>query len=277
MQPNDQVRFWRDPDLAGMEFRVSQYERFAFSSHTHDTYSIGLVHVGGSRLFDRGPNDSRVFAGEIAVLAPGEVHSGVPLDDSGLTYHMLYVNADWLRGLHADLGGAGENLPCFRDTVLRDPALRNALRFLVDLTTRSGRAEGLAKQSASVVAFSWLLARHGEAGARRLDVAEEPRAVRLAREYLADNYARKISLDELAAVTGLSRYHLLRQFKRSLGLPPHAWQIQQRVQRAQHLLAAGEPIVEAALATGFTDQSHFSKIFKQIVGATPNQYRRSPA
>jgi AraC-like DNA-binding protein len=274
MQRKDEVRFWRDPDVAGVEFRVSRYERFAFAPHTHDTYSVGLMHAGGTRLLDHGPGEPRVLAGEIAIIPPGRVHSGVPLNGRGIAYQMLYVEADWLRGLSRELGG-GDALPRFRDNVLRDPALHNALRFIVDLTARSGQGEGLAKQSASVVALSWLLARYGDVRGRGLDAPAEPRAVRLAREYLADNYARKVSLDELTEVTGLSRYHLLRQFKRSLGLPPHAWQIQQRVQRAQRLLAAGEPIVETALATGFADQSHFSKVFRQIVGATPNQYRRS--
>lgn len=275
MQEHDRVRFWRDPSLTDLEFRISRYEHFAFSPHAHETYAIGLVHAGGSRVMDHGPGEPRVFAGEISVIPPGRVHSGVPLNAEGITYHMLYVDAAWLRGLSLDLGG-GPDLPGFRDNVVRDPALRNALQLLVNLTSRPGRAGDLAKQSAAVVAFSWLLAHHGGAEGLRLDAPDEPRAVRLAREYLADNYASKIGLDELADVVGLSRYHLLRQFKRALGLPPHAWQIQRRVQRAQRLLAAGEPIVETALATGFTDQSHFTRVFKQMVGATPSQYRGRP-
>ena len=271
MPQAEHVRFWRDPDLREIEFRVSRYDRFAFSPHTHDTYSIGLVHAGGSLVLEHGPGESRVLAGEIAVIAPGQVHSGIPLDESGVAYRMLYVDAGWLHGLCCELGKSPDSLPRFRSSVLRDPALRRVLRLLVDMSARN--AEGLAKQSVSVVAFSWLLARHSELAGRGRDCLDEPHAVRLAREYLADNYAEKVSLERLAEVAGLSRYHLLRRFKQALGLPPHAWQIQQRVHRAQRLLASGVPIVDTALATGFTDQSHFSNVFKQIVGATPRQYR----
>ena len=70
----------------------------------------------------------------------------------------------------------------------------------------------------------------------------------------------------------MSRYHLLRVFKRATGLTPHAFHVQHRVERAKSLLRSGLPIVQVAADTGFVDQSHFTRAFKHLVGATPGQY-----
>ena len=95
----------------------------------------------------------------------------------------------------------------------------------------------------------------------------------LAREYLADNVAEKVSLEELSGVAGVSRYHLLRLFKNGTGLPPHAFQTQLRVERAKVLLRKGWAPVQVAMETGFADQSHFTHKFRQFTGITPRQYQ----
>lgn len=83
-----------------------------------------------------------------------------------------------------------------------------------------------------------------------------------------------IALQHLAAVAGLSAYHLLRTFRERYGLPPHAFQLQQRINVAKRMLAEGFSIAEVAFELGFTDQSHFTKKFKAFVGATPRQYQQ---
>jgi AraC-like DNA-binding protein len=98
--------------------------------------------------------------------------------------------------------------------------------------------------------------------------------VRRAREYLNDNLSHRVSLDTLATVSGLSRYHFLRVFKKATGLPPHRFHLQCRVDRAKGLLLSGMSIAETAQETGFADQSHFTHKFKLFTGATPAQYVR---
>lgn len=85
-----------------------------------------------------------------------------------------------------------------------------------------------------------------------------------------------LSLNELAREGGLSRYHLLRAFRRWTGMTPHAWQLDLRIQQARRLLREGMPLAETALHLGFADQSHFQRAFKQRVAATPGEYCRLP-
>ena len=85
----------------------------------------------------------------------------------------------------------------------------------------------------------------------------------------------QMGLEVLSHLTHLSRYHLVRVFSKSVGPPPHAYLRQVRVDRAKALLAAGCPVAEAAVATGFTDQSHLHRWFKRLWGVTPGGYRQS--
>lgn len=101
---------------------------------------------------------------------------------------------------------------------------------------------------------------------------DDRRAVALVRAYLKEHFAEEISLAELSAIAGLSPFHLLRVFREQAGLPPHEYQLQLRVAHARKLIRDGEAITNAALETGFCDQSHLSRSFKRITGMTPGQY-----
>jgi AraC family transcriptional regulator len=100
--------------------------------------------------------------------------------------------------------------------------------------------------------------------------------VRRTMEYLEAHMAQDISLDEMAKLVGLSQSQFARSFKLSSGLPPYRWSLNARIKRAQELLSVGkESIALVALQTGFADQSHFTKMFRRVTGATPKDWQRS--
>jgi AraC-like DNA-binding protein len=86
-----------------------------------------------------------------------------------------------------------------------------------------------------------------------------------------------VPLAELAAAADLNPFRLVRCFTREFGLPPHAFLLQVRLQRAARLLRRGEPPVLAALEAGFADQSHLHRHFLKCYGVTPGDYRRGSA
>jgi AraC-like DNA-binding protein len=96
--------------------------------------------------------------------------------------------------------------------------------------------------------------------------------VQQVRAYLEAHYAANVSLEQLAALTNFSSFHLVRVFRTAIGLPPHAYLTQVRLRHAKRLLAAGLPIAQVAAEIGFTDQSHLARHFKQLAGVTPGQY-----
>ncbi|MFZ5891699.1 MAG: helix-turn-helix domain-containing protein [Myxococcota bacterium] len=92
------------------------------------------------------------------------------------------------------------------------------------------------------------------------------------REQLHFDPLARTDLAALSEQSGLSRFQVLRAFKRVYGLPPHAYQLRVRIGLAQRALRAGRRPAEVAEDFGFVDQSHFSRHFKQLVGVTPLQY-----
>jgi AraC family transcriptional regulator len=86
--------------------------------------------------------------------------------------------------------------------------------------------------------------------------------------------AENLSLAEVAHACGLSVAQFARAFKRSLGLPPHRFLIERRVERARDLLLhTGLPLADVAVRCGFADQSHFTKVFHRVVGTSPGHFR----
>jgi AraC family transcriptional regulator len=99
---------------------------------------------------------------------------------------------------------------------------------------------------------------------------------RRARELLMASLASDINLADLAASCGLSPRYFARAFRISIGLPPHKWLLQQRVERAKELLLhTSDSLGQVALACGFADQSHLTRVFSRAVGATPWLWRRA--
>ena len=89
----------------------------------------------------------------------------------------------------------------------------------------------------------------------------------------SSSIAHAVTLDEIAAIAGLSRFHFLKAFTAQFGLTPHAYQIHLRIERSLPLLRQGMSLTQVAETMGFNDQSHFIRHFKRIMGVTPGQYR----
>lgn len=103
-----------------------------------------------------------------------------------------------------------------------------------------------------------------------------PGAMRRVREHVAARLSESIDLAELAAIAGLSVFHFARQFKQSAGVTPHHYLIEKRVERAREMLIRTDlSLSEIAIATGFSDQSHFARHFRQMLGMRPGQFRWS--
>ena len=107
------------------------------------------------------------------------------------------------------------------------------------------------------------------------DIPSVPDAIARARAMLAEDPAEPLTVDQLAGRVGLSTGYLCRVFKCHLGISPHAYRMQARLQRAKELIRGSESLAGAACDTGFFDQSHMTREFVRSYGFTPGQYRRA--
>jgi len=106
------------------------------------------------------------------------------------------------------------------------------------------------------------------------DRTEQSMEVKAICEFLEEHYMENITLDDLCKLTGLSKYYLLRSFTKQKGISPYSYLETIRIDKAKKMLEQGLPPMEAALQTGFVDQSHFSNFFKKFIGLTPKQYMK---
>ncbi|MDA8017477.1 MAG: AraC family transcriptional regulator [Thermoanaerobaculia bacterium] len=263
-----ETRRWLDGD-DGLNYLRATYDVHRFSYHCHDHFVIATNLSGVSACFS-GPDRQLTFGpGEIAVIMPGEKHGGRRATGAPWVYRAVYPSIQMLRRLEIDLTGRPSKGPSFRHKVYSDPEL--ARDFLIAHGASCGGDDALHSESLMVEVLGRLLKRYGTSSVR----AEVPSdAARLSRgvDLLESSLAGSVSLQELADASGYSRFHFLRLFKRKYGETPHAYLTRRRVEHAQELLRRGLPIASVACDTGFFDQAHLTRRFKQIVGVTPGEF-----
>ncbi|WP_455286418.1 helix-turn-helix domain-containing protein [Cupriavidus necator] len=249
--------------IAGVQ-AVEASSRRAFGRHAHDQYGIGVIVRGGHRSCS-GRGMVEAVCGDIITVNPGEVHDGMPLAEAGRDWRMLYIDPALMRSVAGDLGG-NHGTAEFTLPVIRDAALAQRLLRAYAALTASVADAALSAEERLLAMLAPVLR-----PAERLDAAL-PAGLRLARERIDDDPAAAVSLGELAALSGLSRYQLVRAFARATGLTPHAYLVQQRIELARRLIAQGCTLADAALASGFADQSHMTRVFSGKYGISPRAW-----
>ncbi|MBE9604704.1 helix-turn-helix transcriptional regulator [Acetobacteraceae bacterium H6797] len=178
----------------------------------------------------------------------------------------------------AAMGGGheAEILPVFE---MRDPVIEQLARLLMaELDRAAHPSQGLIAEAASLALAAHLLrvnaARPGEKAPRAKSL--DARMVERVTGYMEENIEASLSLNDLARVAEVSRFHFLRLFKRATGTSPMAYLEQARLRRAQEMIRGGAlPLAEIALRSGFADQSHFTRRFKNQLGCTPMEFART--
>lgn len=253
-------RVWTRPDLPGVTFLRAELGRHAFPPHRHDTYVFGVSERGSYGTWRR-RREHALDESHIAVVEPGEIHTARGPSHGPWIWRAVYVHPSAL-------------LPDEKASVLHRlarPALRDG-KTAGDFLRLHRRAEAGADEPEALrhCLRRILAALDGDGGPR----PTAPRAVRRAVRLLEERADEPLRLDDLAGATGWSRGHLIKEFRRALGLTPYAYLLQLRVERARARIAAGRPLAEAAHASGFADQSHMNRLFKRVLGVTPGVFAR---
>jgi AraC-like DNA-binding protein len=265
--PPETTAYFRPAGLDGVEALHASFVTHAYRAHSHPTWTVAMMERGAAS-FELDDTDQRADDGELFVLEPESVHTGVAAVPGGWAYKVLYLDPALIGAwAEEDAVPQAARWVVFRDEGLR-AALHGAHRALAE------EPPGLAVDAAVLAAVD-ALRPHLEPGPPAPRMGPEHAAVRRARAYLEERWDAPVTLAELAAHAGLSRFELARTFRAQIGLPPHAFQLDLRIARARSLLAAGDPPAAVAAACGFCDQAHLTRVFKRGVGVTPARYART--
>jgi AraC-like DNA-binding protein len=266
------AKLWRIPQF-NAELLHAKYVTQSFPRHSHDQYAIGVIESGALGFYYRGEN---VIApqGNINLCIPGEVHTGHAATDNGWVYRMFYFDPELLRHIASEVGNQPHDVPFFKTGVIQDDELAQLIRQL-HLKLEQKDSAVIEQESHLLWTLAQMILRHADDPPTLQDIKKEPLAVKQIKEFIETHYAENFSIDELAQITHLSPFHLIRVFGDATGIPPHAYLRQIRVKRAKEMLTRSYSISNVAQATGFNDQSHLNRWFKRLLGITPGQYRNS--
>ncbi|MES2951344.1 MAG: AraC family transcriptional regulator [Pseudomonadota bacterium] len=266
----DDARLWRSPLLPDAELLTAQYYAQEFAPHWHDGFSIPVIQTGAQSYRYRGAL-CIAAAGSIAAINPGEIHTGERATDDGWTYRAFYPSVAWMQGLASDIAGRPMDVPWLPDCAITDTEV--AAKLGVAHRLLETQADTLMTESALTEAFALLLSRYARNRVQATHL--QPDAIRVERmkTLLAEDVTAPLPLSTLAAAVGLSPFYAARLFSRTVGMPPHAWRNQMRLNRARTLLRRGLSVTEVAAAQGFSDQSHFTRHFKRAFGVAPGRWQ----
>ncbi|CAB3628771.1 helix-turn-helix domain-containing protein [Achromobacter pestifer] len=159
----------------------------------------------------------------------------------------------------------------------QDPVIYNLACALVPALTQPQQASRLFVDQISLALQTHVMHRYGRVSEPAIDAGSHlsPWQLRRATELLAANIGGDLSIADIATECGLSRSYFIKAFKGSTGKTPHRWLTAHRIERACALLTQSHlPIAAVALACGFADQSHLTRVFTQVLGTTPGMWRR---
>jgi AraC-like DNA-binding protein len=266
------AKVWRIPEFK-VELLRAKYITQSFPRHSHDQYAIGVIETGALGFYYRGEN---VVApqGNINLCIPGEVHTGHAASDRGWIYRMFYFDPQFLQRVASEVGNRPHDIPFFKTGVIQDNELARLI-YQLHLKLEQKNTPVIEQESHLLWTLAQMILRHADDPPALQDLKKEPLAVKQIKNFIETHYNENFSIDQLAQITHLSPFHLIRLFGDATGIPPHAYLRQVRIKRAKELLIRGDSIADVAQTTGFNDQSHLSRWFKRLLGITPGQYRNS--
>jgi AraC-like DNA-binding protein len=265
------TRYWNAPGVDGLSCLHADFTTHDYAPHQHDAFVVAVTESGGSEFRSRGRSDE-ARESVLLVFNPAEPHSGRMGWSKNWRYRSLYLTQPAIDAVTADLGVARPAY--FMRNVLGDADLIAAFARL-HRSLDAGH-DPLEERELLVASFGQLFARHGD-GARAIPTAPRDEAAlsRVAKRMATQHAQSGLSLNEMGLWVDMTPFQLIHLFKRTLGLTPHAYLTQLRLKAAIRQLKAGAPIADAALASGFYDQSALTRHFKRSFGITPLQYQRA--
>lgn len=267
------TRYWNATGVDGLSCLHADFTTHDYAPHQHDAFVVAVTESGGSEFRSRGRSDE-ARESVLLVFNPAEPHSGRMGWSKRWRYRSLYLTQPAIDHVTA---GLGIDRPAyFMRNVLGDADLIAAFARL-HRSLDEGH-DPLEEHELLVASFGELFTRHGD-GARAIPtVSRDEAAVSIVVKRMASQHAESgLSLDEMGLWVGMTAFQLIGLFKRTIGLTPHAYLTQLRLKAAIRELKAGVPIADAALASGFYDQSALTRHFKRSFGITPLQYQRAGA
>lgn len=264
------ARFWRDPQLPGLSCLAADFTTHEYAPHSHEAFVIAVTEIGGSQYKSRGRTEE-AKSSVLLAFNPDEPHSGTMGRSDRWRYRGLYVTTAALEAVKQSLGL--QRTPYFVENAFHDRDLIES--FLALHRALDQHSDALLQHELLIGSFAALFRRHGAGKVALSDAPHDRTRIAVVQDMMREHYDQDLTLAEMGRQVDLTPFQLIGLFKRMTGLTPHAFLTQVRLNVAISALESGTPIAEAALSSGFYDQSALTKHFKRVHGITPLMWVRA--
>lgn len=240
-----------------------------FPNHFHDHYVIGCIESGMRKVTCRGEK-FLIEPGDLLFFNYRENHACEQVGDFPLNCRFINIKRERMKEITEEITGKSE-YPEFVKPVIRQCSKSEMLREVYRMVAEG--KEEFEKEEFFYLLMEQLLSEYAVFEKKGVQVPDTERLNAVC-DYIKEHYSENISLEQLCRIAGVSRYSLIRYFTKYKKITPYQYLESTRINQAKLYLEEGMEPAEAAVMTGFSDQSHFTNFFKRLFGLTPAQYQR---
>lgn len=271
---NNVLKFHVNHDISGVELMNANFKSNRASLHYHHEFIIGIMESGIQSYCPKSPKEKIISRGQVSMINPERIHSNKNVDDKGYKYRTFNIQPEVFQKIANDIGQDEVFIPNFDKVTVKDKHLEIQLLHLHN-SLFLNQFDTIQNQNYFYETFAYLIKTYSSNKLKTGKINTNSIITNHIKDYLHTYFDSKITLEELSEVSGLSTYYLNRVFSKSIGIPPHKYLMNLRLNKALELLKLKNSVTEVGYMVGFFDQSHFTRNFKSFLGITPKQYQSS--
>lgn len=239
-----------------------------FPSHTHEYYVIGLVERGSRKMICKG-NSFDISYDDIIIFNPLDSHMCVQSDNESFYYKGVNISPKIMKNFAQEITGE-PTMPLFSECVIKSDEIKEYILSLHSLILSDSSA--FEKEELILLLLSRLIEQYAKPFLCTIGFEENIERVCT---FVKNNCEEHITLKQMSELAGMSKSTLLRTFIKFRGITPYRYLQNVRINKAQELLKSGSSPTDAALESGFYDQSHLNNTFNKFLGFPISVYKNT--
>lgn len=260
------LSYYLDQELDIFELKKCSNVMQAEKPHFHHELSFVLIERGYTSV--KFENKNYIFSQrDLIIIPPGLIHNCIPHNIKNWGFITIYIDFKWLNNIF-NINIDKDKLFIYNLSNVEYLGIKDYIFFLEENINCTKKEICLMK----------IIEKYLIQGSKRFKNIElsllEKEKVKKVKDYIEDNFNKKITLEKLADFSGVSKYYLMRIFKKTYKVSPLTYQRSLRFNFAKKALKKGKDISKIAVNLGYYDQSHFTNEFKKFAGTTPDNYRK---
>jgi AraC-like DNA-binding protein len=258
----EEIKYYSVKNQNIEELKVAKDTRHARKEHLHEELTVGIAESGMSNISMNG-EIYEIKAGDLFFIGSLISHSCNPVEPKEWTYTMIYIKQSHVTEIF--------NKEDMSDIVAVKRLNSNQIVELKRLIERIKEADFSKEESSYLddILYQYYLKADRK---QKFEIESELLEVK---KYIESHFTEEFNMENLADIFDIDIYTLIKRYKKYHKTTPIAYKTQLRLDFAKQKLTGNQKIGDIAVDAGFYDQAHFSKLFKEIYGITPNAYRKN--